>query len=325
MSYNPSELYYTSLQGLKQEGMAYNETGIPMKKVLILTNSFREQAPVEYKVKRLKEVFASYGVSADVRSAKDLPAGFEDSETVGFDFSPYGFAIDLDKDEQYAYFLETKIPLVNSAKSMSLCNNKFMTYLALSGSGIRMPYTLPSHLCYTKGDFSLGKEKDYLDFVESKLSYPLIVKNCYGSLGRQVYLVRDRKELESLETNLALEQHLFQKFVKSSVGQDFRILVVGGKAVAWMKRKNDHDFRSNIALGGVGYAVEPPEEYKRTAEKAASLLGLDYGGVDLLIGEHGEPVLSEVNSNAFFSEIEKISRVDVTKILVERLLRKYPL
>lgn len=296
-----------------------------MKKVLILTNSFREQAPVEYKVERLKEVFAKRSVDVDVFPAKDLFIGYLDSETVGFDFSRYGFAIDLDKDEQYAYFLETKIPLVNSAKAMSLCNNKFMTYLALNGSSIRMPYTLPSHLCYVQSDFSLEKEKDYLDFVERKLSYPLIVKNCYGSLGRQVYLVKDRNELDALEERLALEQHLFQKFVASSVGRDYRILVVGNKAAAWMMRKNDHDFRSNIALGGVGYAVEPPEEYKRVAEKAATLLGLDYAGVDLLIGEHGEPVLSEVNSNAFFSEIEKISHVDVTSLLVDRLLEKYPL
>jgi gamma-F420-2:alpha-L-glutamate ligase len=47
------------------------------------------------------------------------------------------------------------------------------------------------------------------------------------------------------------------------------------------------------------------------AEKAASILGLDYCGVDVLIGPKGEPILCEVNSNAFIEGIEKVTGVNV--------------
>lgn len=36
-----------------------------------------------------------------------------------------------------------------------------------------------------------------------------------------------------------------QEFVKSSVGKDLRLNVVGNKVVATMKRLNEDDFRAN--------------------------------------------------------------------------------
>ena len=89
-----------------------------------------------------------------------------------------------------------------------------------------------------------------------------------------------------------------------------------------MLRKNDVDFRSNIALGGKGYLVKPDDKYLELASKIASKLGLTYCGIDLMIGEDDIPYLAEVNSNAFFTEIEKISKVNVTKLVVEAIAKK---
>ena len=41
-----------------------------------------------------------------------------------------------------------------------------------------------------------------------------------------------------------------------------------------------------------------------------------------MIGEDDIPYLAEVNSNAFFTEIEKISKVNVTKLVVEAIAKK---
>ena len=67
--------------------------------------------------------------------------------------------------------------------------------------------------------------------------------------------------------------------LEASHGRDVRVLVINGRAVAAMERRStDGSFKSNISLGGVGTAFEPPPEM-------AGLLGL-YDGVPLT--ERGE-------------------------------------
>ena len=77
----------------------------------------------------------------------------------------------------------------------------------------------------------------------------MVVKEAYGSFGAQVYLAKNRSELDALRNRLKYMPHLYQRYVKNSSGEDIRIIVVGGKAVAAMKRKNNGDFRANIELG----------------------------------------------------------------------------
>ena len=58
------------------------------------------------------------------------------------------------------------------------------------------------------------------------------------------------------------------------------------------------------------------------AELAASVLGLDYCGVDLLYGESGEPIVCEVNSNAFFEGLEGATGVNVAKLYAEHIVKE---
>lgn len=227
------------------------------------------------------------------------------------------FCIYLDKDKHISYMLERAgFRLFNSARSVELCDDKIMTHVALSGSGIAMPKTFSSPLCYTEDNYD-----DFLGEILNSLEFPIVVKEAFGSLGKQVTLASNREELEATRRELLFKPHLYQELIKESFGRDFRIIVIGKKAVASMKRVSSEDFRSNIALGGSGSAVTPPDEFLRTAERAAEILGLDYCGVDLL-DRNGTPVLCEVNSNAFFTEIERITGVDVASLYVEHVIRE---
>ena len=58
-----------------------------------------------------------------------------------------------------------------------------------------------------------------------------------------------------------------------------------------------------------------------SAERVAEILGLDYCACDLLIGSDGEPILTEVNSNAFFAEGERVTGVDVAGAYAEYIVR----
>ena len=118
-----------------------------------------------------------------------------------------------------------------------------------------------------------------------------------------------------------LKPHLFQEYIPFKKGVDVRVIVIGGKAVACMERRNDNDYRSNVGQGGQGVKIELPESFKAVAENCAEILGLDYCGVDLLYGKDGEPIVCEVNSNAFFDGIESVSGVNVAKKYAEYIIK----
>ena len=289
-----------------------------MNKVgLIVINGYGVAEGVQHQIKRLEEEFSLKGVKIDVRTSTDVFSYLKEGN-VEVQLPHYDFVVYLDKDRYVAELLEKKgYRLFNSVDSIVKCDDKMLTHLKLADQGIKMPTTISSALCYRDD----GNRK-YLDEVIKIIGLPMIVKENYGSLGRQVYLVKDKKELLDIENKLIHIPHIFQQLIKSSVGKDYRLIVIGGKIVAHMKRENKHSYLSNLATGGTSSKVELPKAYFDVAEKAAKILGLDYCGVDLLEGENGEPILSEVNSNAFYEGIEKTTGVNVARLYVEYILSK---
>ncbi|MCQ2462669.1 MAG: RimK family alpha-L-glutamate ligase [Clostridia bacterium] len=221
----------------------------------------------------------------------------------------YDFCIYLDKDKYVSAMLEKSgLRLFNSHEAIRICDDKFDTFIRLSENGINMPLTLPGLLCYSSDE---KIKEDTVDIIERETGYPVVVKHCYGSLGEGVFLCRNRGELTKKMQEVKMLPHLFQKFISSSSGTDIRVIVIGGRVVAAMKRESKTDFRSNIELGGKGESFVLPDDFRLISENAARIIGLDYCGIDLLIGQNGEPVLCEVNSNAFFGGIEKVTGINV--------------
>ena len=288
-----------------------------MKKGLIIVNGYGLAQGIEHQVFRLKEEFSKKDVSIDVHKNNELLTYIENND-IKTKLPKYDFVLYLDKDRFVARMLEKLgYRLFNSAQAIELCDDKMLTHITLANNGIKMPTTMSSTLCYTdNGDRSILNE------VESKLSFPLIVKENYGSLGRQVYLINNHEELLEVENKLIHTPHIYQEFISSSRGKDYRIIVIGNKVVAYMKRENKHSYLSNLACGGSASVVELPQSYLDTAVKCSKILGLDYCGVDILEGPNKKPIVSEVNSNAFYEGIEKTTHINVAKAYVEYILNK---
>jgi ribosomal protein S6--L-glutamate ligase/gamma-F420-2:alpha-L-glutamate ligase len=70
------------------------------------------------------------------------------------------------------------------------------------------------------------------------------------------------------------------------------------------------------------YQTELADDYRAVAEKAATILDLDYCGVDLLIGEEGQPLVCEVNANAFITGIEKTTGINVAGSYCEHIFNE---
>lgn len=222
----------------------------------------------------------------------------------------------LDKDRACAYLLEKKgIALFNKSQAIEICDDKMMTHIVLADYGISMPDTVYAPLCYYK-DVTISDE--LINSVE-ELGYPLVAKKCYGSLGADVNLIKDRTELFNFEQKNKLEAHFYQQFIGRG-GEDIRVIVIGGKYVCSMKRSNKNDFRSNIELGGVGEKFVADNELISLCEKVASIIGLDYCGIDILIDNAGRYFVCEVNSNAFFTEAERVCGVNIAKKYAEHII-----
>lgn len=277
---------------------------------LCIINAFSPSPSIPHFYERMKEELGQLSISLELKTSDEVMALINHDGSLETRLPKYDFVLYLDKDLYLSTMLERAgYRLFNRAGAIALCDDKMLTHITLSGHGIKMPKTVSAPLNYTGISTA-----SFLDNLEREIDYPMVAKSNFGSLGKQVHLLKNREELEGFEKRMVLSPRLYQEFIKESFGFDYRIIVLGGQVVAAMKRLNrTGDFRSNIAMGGKGEKVTLTKEQKETAVKAAGILGLDYAGIDLLMGKDGETILCEVNSNAFLSEIERVSEVNVAR------------
>lgn len=224
------------------------------------------------------------------------------------------FALFWDKDVRLARAMEAAgLRLYNTAAAVAVCDDKAATQLALCGHGIPMIDTWVAPMTYVQYD-EAGEA--FLCAAEQALGYPLVVKECFGSLGGQVYLAHDAEELRALAASMAARPFVLQRFVAASSGTDKRLYVVDGKVVAAMIRRNDGDFRANVGAGGSGLPYTPTPEEEALALKCCEILGCGIAGVDLLTDADGTPLVCEVNSSAQTKELCAVTGIDVNAAII---------
>lgn len=284
---------------------------------IIITN--QQIGHNQYKIQRLTEEFAEANISVECFVNNGTLAEIRDNNVV-INLPKADFVVYLDKDIYLSRLLEKDgYRLFNKSDFMKLCDDKILTFITCANLGIRMPTTFAGPLVF----YQLQENHfEFLDKVEKELGYPMVVKKVYGSLGQGVYLVNDRKELDSLYKDICTNPVLFQRYVGTSKGHSIRVLVIDGKVFGAFRRKNADDFRSNFGGSAGGELIEDPTKYYEMAQDIATKLNIEYAGIDLLDDEDGNPILCEINSNAFFEEFEKVTGKNVAKAFVEMIIRK---
>jgi RimK family alpha-L-glutamate ligase len=231
------------------------------------------------------------------------------------------FILFWDKDIKLAFYLEQLgYPVYNSARAIEVCDDKALTHLSLMNRNIPMPVTIIGPKTFDNIGYT---NYEFLNEVGRRLGYPMVIKECFGSFGQQVYLVQSQDEcLERLEV-IGTRPVLFQEFIRSSFGRDIRLQVVGGKVIAGMYRYSKNgDFRANLSIGGSMKPYEPTEQQMELAIRCCELLGLEFAGVDLLFGKDEAPLICEVNSNAHFKNIYDCTGVNAADAILEHIRKK---
>lgn len=231
----------------------------------------------------------------------------------------YDFGLFWDKDIPLARELEKRgIRLFNSAESIRICDDKYETYEALLKSGVEMPYTEAVPMTYKNIGYT---NYDFIDSKMTSFSYPVVIKECHGSFGAQVYLGSSKEDVCSILEQIAGNPAIFQEYIEECKGKDIRINMVGKQAVCAMERYNDNDFRANITNGGSMRPHEISSEELELSKKVMETLNLDFAGVDILLSDKG-PLLCEVNSNAHFKNIFDCTGVNVADYIMEYIQKE---
>ncbi|MBT3641435.1 MAG: RimK family alpha-L-glutamate ligase [Euryarchaeota archaeon] len=204
--------------------------------------------------------------------------------------------------------------ILNSSNGIMSSRDKLVACQMMSDNSVPVPITA-----------QVGSWKDTVRAVSRVGGTPCVIKSTEGTHGYGVFLAKTDQQARQLVYQM-LEQNmrpLVQEYIKESHGQDIRVLVVGGKVIASMKRKaNGTEFRSNFHLGGSVEDVVITEEQKIIACLAAKTLGLDIAGVDMLISERGALIL-EVNSSPGLEGIEASTGINIAEKVAEYLNFRY--
>lgn len=214
--------------------------------------------------------------------------------------------------ERASFLLEEKgCRVINAFEVETLCNNKTFTIAKFIRNGVKTVKTAYVPFAVEKeGEKPVYRVADIskvVEGIEFSFNYPLVVKPERGSRGRNVMLIEERKQLESvlrrwvrsLDSPSGL---LVQGLVNKAF--DLRIVVVSYDGVnhvgiASLARvpSSKEAFATNTALGAVPVGVSIPRRVADEAAKAAA-------SVSKKIGVLGVDAIPEANSEAVEKVVE---------------------
>ncbi len=199
---------------------------------------------------------------------------------------------------------------LNESVAIGRSRDKLRSMQILARDGIGLPVTTFAH-----------DPKQTEEVVRLAGGAPLVVKLLEGTQGIGVVLAdTDRSAKSVIEAFRGVNVNiLVHEFIKEAGGSDIRVLVLGCKVVASMKRTGaEGEFRSNLHRGGSAQTVKISPEERSTAVRAARALGLNFCGVDMLRANHGA-VIMEVNSSPGLEGVENATGIDIAGKVIDFL------
>jgi tetrahydromethanopterin:alpha-L-glutamate ligase len=210
---------------------------------------------------------------------------------------------------------ELGVPVYNDARAIERSVDKSMTSVVLHACNVPSP---PSWALES------AAQARQLVVREAAAGNALVLKPLFGSQGkglRRVGFVNGRfVGLPSLNGRRYASVAYLQRFVPATTrpGFDWRVLVIGGRAVSAMRRVSRH-WVHNVARGARCERADLTPELAGLAQQAADALALDYAGVDLMPSAGGALVI-EVNGVAAWRGLQRVTPFNIARALVDDLL-----
>ncbi|KTF18224.1 ATP-grasp domain-containing protein [Pseudoalteromonas sp. H105] len=221
--------------------------------------------------------------------------------------------------------ISQQIPTINNYTAFALSEDKFKTSHLLNSHGINTP---DYRLCHKN-------DTDGLKAAIREWGGRLVYKPTDGWGGVGIVKIESEQALDMLLPFLSrtdLRYFYLERFIDYD-NTDFRVDIVDGQYIGCYGRQAPaDDWKTNITSGGSVFVREPNDEVVDIALKAASLMGLEIAGVDLIYDREREQyVVLEINGIPAFAtpEQEKLGlnfnqrKVEAITNLIERSVIKH--
>ena len=200
------------------------------------------------------------------------------------------------------------VPWVNDRRAVVTSRNKAGVLATLADAGLPVPKTTL---------ISNPVDEETVLEAAATLSFPVVVKPNSATRGVGVAKASDVDSLLGITDYLNLvhdyratgdKSYLLQEYLPEA--RDYRAMVVDGECVGGVRRELPADARDagrwkhNVHRGATARGVELGERTRTLAERVASVLDIEYLGVDFL--ESGDRlVVSETNARPTVDDAAK--------------------
>jgi len=208
------------------------------------------------------------------------------------------------------HFLELHdITVFNNTLCIEKSVDKVRTSCILNANKIPTPKT-----------YVTSNIKDLKKFRKEFSDFPSVCKPIFGSQGKGLEILNKNNNHPDYE-NLNNVYYL-QEFLENPNGKfvDWRLFVINNDVIASMTREGK-SWINNVAHGAQCKSFSPSDEMINLAINSSIALGMNYSGVDIMLGKDGYTV-TEVNSIPAWKGIQSVhSNLNVAEEMVNEFLR----
>lgn len=206
--------------------------------------------------------------------------------------------------------MELGITVYNPPRAIERCVDKSMTSFLLAHHGLPTPPTWTTE--------SLEAAQNIVR-AETALGFKTVFKPLFGAQGIGLKLLDNADQLAPLEAN---GLYYLQRYIAPADGiwRDWRVLVVGGKAVAAMMRLGK-SWITNVRQGARCVAAPITADLAQLSVAAADAVGALYAGVDLVLDDQGRFSIIEVNSMPAWRGLQSVTEFDIAELLAQDVIR----
>lgn len=200
------------------------------------------------------------------------------------------------------------VQVLNPARAIECAVDKYLTTARLSAAGLPVPETI---VC---------EDAETAQQAFESLGGDVVVKPIFGAEGRGILRVSDPDlALRTFRTLERLDAVLYlQKFVDHE-GCDLRAMVLNGRIIGAMRRRNPNDFRTNVSRQATAEPVTLNAQEQEWALRASKAVGTRVAGVDILYGRDGSGYVIEVNGVPGWQALSRVTGVDVAMEVIKDL------
>ncbi len=173
---------------------------------------------------------------------------------------------------------------------------------------------------YALPTFEAKNKANVISYIKGKrVHLPIVLKYRYGTAGKNITLIQTEEDLNKVKSfsNLLIEQYIEPEC-------DYRVFVIGGKAVGLMRKKGDENHPEDFVSWSAGrhkFIEEDPDTIKllnKIAVRAASVSGLDYTGVDIIREKKTSRLyLLETNFAAGWMNFIPVTKINLPDLILD--------